>query len=97
MTGLELTIERSYQPLLHKIHFKITGLVRGFSRRRNMSSSRINPCYIILTKAGSDSKASVHNVGDLGSIPGLGRSAGEGNGHPHQDYCLENPMDRGAW
>ena len=46
---------------------------------------------------GSDSKASVYNAGDLGSIPGLGRSAGEGNGNPLQYYCLENPMDRGAW
>ena len=46
---------------------------------------------------GSDSKASVYNVGDPGSIPGLGRSPGEGNGNPLQDYCLENPMDRGGW
>ena len=46
---------------------------------------------------GSDGKASVYNVGDLGSIPGLGRSPGEGNGNPFQYYCLENPMDRGAW
>ena len=46
---------------------------------------------------GPDSKASVYNAGDLGSIPGLGRSPGEGNGNPLQDYCLENPMDRGAW
>ena len=45
----------------------------------------------------SDSKASVYNVGDPGSIPGLGRSAGEGNGNPLQYHCLENPMDRGAW
>ena len=45
---------------------------------------------------GSDSKASARNVGDLGSIPGSGRSAGEGNGNPLQYYCLENPMDRGA-
>ena len=44
---------------------------------------------------GSDGKASVYNVGDLGSIPGLGRSPGEGNGNLLQDYCLENPMDRG--
>ena len=42
-------------------------------------------------------KASACNVGDLGSIPGLGRSPGEGNGNPLQDSCLENPMDRGAW
>ena len=45
---------------------------------------------------GSDGKASVYNAGDLGSIPGLERSAGEGNGNPLQCYCLENPMDRGA-
>ena len=46
---------------------------------------------------GSDGKASVYNVRDLGSIPGLGRSPGEGNGNPLQYYCLENPMDRGTW
>ena len=45
---------------------------------------------------GSDSKASVYNVGYPGSIPGLGRSSGEGNGSPLQHSCLENPMDRGA-
>ena len=44
----------------------------------------------------SDSKASVYNAGDPGSIPGLGRSPEEGNGNPLQDYRLENPMDRGA-
>ena len=42
-------------------------------------------------------KASAYNVGDLGSIPGLGRSAGEGNSNPLQYSCLENPMDGGAW
>ena len=46
---------------------------------------------------GSDGKVSAHNAGDPGSIPGLGRSPGEGNGHPFQYSCLENPMDRGAW
>ena len=45
---------------------------------------------------GSDGKASVYSVGDLGSIPGSGRSPGEGNGNPLQYNCLENPMDRGA-
>jgi len=35
--------------------------------------------------------------GDTSSIPGLGRSPGEGNGNPLQYSCLENPMDRGAW
>ena len=37
------------------------------------------------------------NAGDLGSIPGLERSPGEGNGNPLQYSCLENFMDRGAW
>ena len=37
------------------------------------------------------------NAGDPGSIPGLGRSTGEGKGNPLQYSCLENPMDRGAW
>ena len=46
--------------------------------------------------SGSDGKASVYNEGDLGSIPGLGRYPGEGNGNPLQYYCLENPMDGGA-
>ena len=46
---------------------------------------------------GSDGKASTLNEGDLGSIPGSGRSPGEGNGNPLQYSCLENPMDEGAW
>ena len=37
------------------------------------------------------------DIRDLGSIPGLGRSPGEGNGNPLQYSCLVNPMDRGAW
>ena len=46
---------------------------------------------------GSDSKVSVYNAGDLGSIPGSGRSPGKGNGNLLQYYCLENSMDRGVW
>ena len=45
---------------------------------------------------GSEVKASACNVGDLSSIPGWGRSPGEGNGNPVQYSCLENPMDGGA-
>ena len=44
-----------------------------------------------------DGKASACNVGDLGSIPGSGRSPGKGIGNPLQHSCLENPMDGGAW
>ena len=46
---------------------------------------------------GSDGKASIYNVRDLGLIPGLGRFPGEGKGNPLQYSCLENPMDGGAW
>ena len=46
---------------------------------------------------GSDGKASAYNAGDLGSIPGLERSPGEGNGNPLQYSCLENPMYGEAW
>ena len=45
---------------------------------------------------GSDGKPSACNAEDLGSIPGSGRSPGEGNGNPLQHSCLENPMDGGA-
>ena len=46
---------------------------------------------------GSDGKVSAYNAGDPGSIPGLERSTGEGNGSPLQYSCLENPIDRRAW
>ena len=46
---------------------------------------------------GSEVKASACNAGDLGLIPGLGRTPGEGNGNPLQYSCLENPVDGGAW
>ena len=57
---------------------------------------------IIIFKAGqdtgsSDGKASAYNAGDPDSIPGLGRSSREGNGHPLQYSLLENPMDGGGW
>ena len=47
--------------------------------------------------SGSDSKVSVYNTGDLGSVPGSGRSSGEGDGNPLQYSCLENPTDGGPW
>ena len=46
---------------------------------------------------GSDHKTSAYNAGNLGSIPGLGRSPGEGNDNPLQCSCLENPMNRGDY
>ena len=54
-------------------------------------------CSIYDFPGGSDAKPSAYNAGDPGSIPGLGRSPGEGNGTPLRCSCLENPIDGGAW
>ena len=51
----------------------------------------------LLHPGGSEVKASAWNAGDAGSIPGSGRSPGEGNGNSLQYSCLENPMEGGAW
>ena len=54
------------------------------------------PFIILGFPGGSDSKESACNIGDLGAIPRLERSPGEGNGNPLQYSCLENSMDRGT-
>ena len=59
--------------------------------------SRIVGCCYLGFPGGSNSKASACNEGDLGLIPGLGRSPGEGNGDPLQYSCLDNSKDRGGW
>ena len=53
--------------------------------------------YLPSFPGGLEVKVSASNVGDLGSIPGSGRSLGEGNDNPLQYSCLENPMDGEAW
>ena len=63
----------------------------------NNSVSKIIAFNIQAFPGGSDGKESACNAGGLGSIPGSGRSPGEGNGNPLQCSCLENPMDRRAW
>ena len=74
-------------------------------KKLNMSQCILGPPILLLIfkywvsqgfSGGSDSKESACSAGDLGSIPGLGRSPGEGNGYPFQYCCLENSMDRGA-
>ena len=60
-----------------------------------ISSRHMGKC--VAFPGGSNGKASARNAGDLGSIPGLGRSPGEGKGYPLQYSCLENSTDRGAW
>ena len=54
-------------------------------------------CLSLFVNPGSEDKASACNAGDPASIPGLGRSPGEGNGNLLQYPCLENPMEREAW
>ena len=55
------------------------------------------PAFLMGFSGSSVKKESACNEGDLGSVPGLGRSPGEGKSKPLQYSCLENPMDRGAW
>ena len=81
---------------------KELGICIGYFGSMEMRGSHtiMNNYNNILVKVfpgGSDGKASVYNVRDLGSISGLGRFSGEGNGNPLQYSCPENPMDRGAW
>ena len=66
----------------------------------DLAHTRICICilsFLMSFPGGSDGKKSARNVGDLGLIPGLGRSPGEGNGNLVLYSCLENPMDRGTW
>ena len=65
---------------------------RNISKRFVLASSTISGF-----PSGSDGKVSACNAGDPGSIPGSGRSLGEGNGNPFRYSCLGNPMDGGAW
>ena len=63
-------------------------------------SSRVSvkcECSDLDFPSGSDFKESACDAGDLGSVPGLGKSPGGGNGNPLQYSCLENPVERGAW
>ena len=53
--------------------------------------------FFLRFPGGSEVKASASNEGDMSSIPGLGRSTGEGNGNPLQYSCLGNAMDQGTW
>ena len=65
-----------------------------------MVSEQLNLSPVLLSPrhpCSSDGKESVFNVGDLGLIPGLGRSSGEGNDNPLQYSGLEKPMNREAW
>ena len=86
----------------------LTGLIsllskgpsRGFSNSTIWKHQFFSPSqeyYHFNFLGGSDGNESVCNAGDLGSIPGLGRSPGEGKGYPLQHSCLKNPMDGANW
>ena len=80
--------------LLYHMSFKYLQLITP-----SMKTLKFNHFFSLYFNfpGGSNGKVSDYNAGDLGSIPGWGRSPGEGNGNPLQYSCLENPMDRGAW
>ena len=71
----------------------------GINERTNKDKFYPHSYKVFATqqRGGSEVKASASNAGDLGSINGLGRSPGEGNGNPLQYSCLDNPMEGGAW
>ena len=76
----------------------VHGVTKSRTQPSDFTTITTTTIYNQLTfLGGSEVKASAWNVGDPGSILGLGRSPGEGNGNPLQYFCLENPMDRGAW
>ena len=77
-----------------------TSFKKTYARMLGLQDCYIQFLYSVAGQdfpGGSDSKASAYNAGDLGSIPGLGRSPGEGNGNPLQHSCLENLKDGGIW
>ena len=75
----------------------IDALMEKIKSFKNRNHFLRQPSELLGFPGGSEVKVSACNVGDRGSIPGLGRSPGEGNDNPLQYYCLENPMGGGAW
>ena len=82
--------------LLYSVNTILVACFRVSEKLKHRKLSRESPQGLDFP-GGSDSKASPYSAGDLGLIPVLGRSAGEGSGNPLQYSCLENPMDGGAW
>ena len=105
MSLLFNTLSRFITAFLPRSNHLISWLQSPFAvflepkKRKSVTTSTFSPfiCYEVGFPGGSEDKAFAYNAGDPGSIPGLGRSPGEGNGNPLQYSCLKNPMDRGAW
>ena len=84
-------------PSFHQCNLHLIPLQLHF-RSPQLATRTVGRSYCILVFSHSSvGKESARNAGDPCSIPGLGRSPGEGNRNPLQHSCLENPMDRGAW
>ena len=82
-------------------HATVHGVAKSRTGKELNTTERLHFHFLFMQMlgfhCGSNSKESTCNAGDLGLIPRLGRSPGEGNGNPFQHSCLENSMDRGAW
>ena len=78
-------------------HLTISHLGLYYSQGSRVSLAPFSPWATQVALAVKNLPANAGFARDVGSIPGLGRSPGEGNGNPLQYSCLENPMDRGAW
>ena len=72
-------------------------LVQFLGQEDSRKRDRLPTSVFVGFTGDSDGKESTCNAGDLGSIPGLGRSSGEGKGYPLQYSGLKNSMDKGAW
>ena len=70
-------------------------MTKNYVESHSFNSLQLWPSQVMLMVKNLPAKA--RDTEDVGSIPGLGRSPGEGHGNPLQYFCLENPMDRGAW
>ena len=99
-----LTIFKNFPLLLHLLWWSVISDLT--TARRLWLTEASDDCWHFLTvkyflirgfSGGSDSKESACNAGDIGLIPGAGRSPGKGNGNSLQYSCLENSVDRGAW
>ena len=99
--SLQLVVQRmksTYVPFSVSRMIKVeNGFKICFKVQRHRHMLVLLTLLFVHSEPGSDSKESACNAGDPGSVPGLGRSPGEGSDCPLQSSCLEHPMDSGAW
>ena len=107
--GKEVVISKSHLKSYPYSLSQYFSTYRNYNSVESNQNSNENQCTLKKTKgdrvvnmpldglSGKESACNAGDTGDVGLIPGLGRSLGEGNDNPLQYSCLENPMDRGAW